>query len=461
MTVTSGAVASVGVSPTTGIIAPNTTYQLNAIVLPADAPDLSVTWTSLDPSIATVDTSGLVSGVATGTAQIVVTTVDGGFTATNTTFVSDGFGGTSFTIEAEDFDSTGGTAQNTIDNPVTYGVKIYTIGSITGINWVQGGDWAEYSVDVPESGVYKIEYQIGTPLDGSTVAFRLNGTTSVAVDNVPNSGSWNVFPVLQSGKVVTLAAGTNTIRLVAGSNAWQWNMDKFILTRIDDDSFVLPTVGAILDLSIVDGGFVITATNGTAHGYFSLLSKTDLSDTNDWTVMLTNLTFGAVGDAIISNTMDGANQHFFRIKEGEIPAVDPPVSNLTLEAEAFDHTGGAYDGVNIYTTPGDVDAINWVQLGDWIEFDNINLVPGLYRIEYFTGTVAGTDPAVDLLIDESTVAHDALPINGDWDTFVSTVSATQVTVSAGPHTIRVLANGTGEWQFNMDRLILTRVGDLP
>lgn len=57
------------------------TKSLVATVLPADATNKNVTWSSDDETVATVD-NGTVTGVAAGTATITVTTVDGGFTAT-------------------------------------------------------------------------------------------------------------------------------------------------------------------------------------------------------------------------------------------------------------------------------------------------------------------------------------------------------------------------------------------
>jgi uncharacterized protein YjdB len=61
-------------------IEPDSTFQLTATVAPAEATDPSVSWSSLNPSIATVSGSGLVTGVAGGSTSIVVTTADGGFT---------------------------------------------------------------------------------------------------------------------------------------------------------------------------------------------------------------------------------------------------------------------------------------------------------------------------------------------------------------------------------------------
>lgn len=53
--------------------------ELEYIITPLDATDTSVTWSSSNESIATVD-NGFVTPLAEGTAIITVTTVDGGFT---------------------------------------------------------------------------------------------------------------------------------------------------------------------------------------------------------------------------------------------------------------------------------------------------------------------------------------------------------------------------------------------
>ena len=57
------------------------TAQLTATVLPENADDKSVTWTSSDETVATVDENGLVTAVGKGTVTITVTTTDGGKTA--------------------------------------------------------------------------------------------------------------------------------------------------------------------------------------------------------------------------------------------------------------------------------------------------------------------------------------------------------------------------------------------
>ena len=57
-------------------------YPLEATVLPEDATNKSVSWSSDNESVATVSSSGVVIGLSAGTAIISVTTADGGKTAT-------------------------------------------------------------------------------------------------------------------------------------------------------------------------------------------------------------------------------------------------------------------------------------------------------------------------------------------------------------------------------------------
>ncbi|MEI6579294.1 MAG: Ig-like domain-containing protein, partial [Eubacteriales bacterium] len=76
------AVIGVTLDKTSAEIYQFATVKLTETVTPADATDKSVTWSSSDENIATVDGNGLVTAIAPGTAVITVTTNDGGKTAT-------------------------------------------------------------------------------------------------------------------------------------------------------------------------------------------------------------------------------------------------------------------------------------------------------------------------------------------------------------------------------------------
>ncbi len=74
-------VSGVSLNKTHTTIGTGASEQLIATVLPANAEDLGVTWSSSDNAIATVSATGLVTAHALGDAIITVTTSDGGFTA--------------------------------------------------------------------------------------------------------------------------------------------------------------------------------------------------------------------------------------------------------------------------------------------------------------------------------------------------------------------------------------------
>jgi uncharacterized protein YjdB len=78
---TSIPVQSVSLKKGSTSITKGNTETLTATVLPSDASNKSVNWTSSNTSVATVDANGLVTAVEIGTATITATTADGGFTA--------------------------------------------------------------------------------------------------------------------------------------------------------------------------------------------------------------------------------------------------------------------------------------------------------------------------------------------------------------------------------------------
>jgi Pectate lyase len=83
-------VTGVSVSPTSVSVGIGGSAQLTATVSPSNATNKSVTWTSSNTGVATVNSSGLVTGVVAGSATVTVRTADGGFTATSAITVTSG-----------------------------------------------------------------------------------------------------------------------------------------------------------------------------------------------------------------------------------------------------------------------------------------------------------------------------------------------------------------------------------
>ncbi len=69
------------------MVAGGATATLIPVISPADADDKSVTWDSVDATVASVDANGVVTPIAEGTTAITATTTDGGFVASCTVTV--------------------------------------------------------------------------------------------------------------------------------------------------------------------------------------------------------------------------------------------------------------------------------------------------------------------------------------------------------------------------------------
>ena len=81
------AVTDITLEPTVAMLVPGGTLTLSAKVVPDNATEKSITWTSSAPTVATV-VDGRITAVTNGTAVIIATTIDGGKTATCVVTVS-------------------------------------------------------------------------------------------------------------------------------------------------------------------------------------------------------------------------------------------------------------------------------------------------------------------------------------------------------------------------------------
>jgi len=115
VTAASVPVSSVSLSPATLSLVNGTSGQLTATVLPSNATNKAVSWSSSNTLIATVSSSGLVSAVGVGNATITVTTADGAKTATCAlTVTASGGGGGTVTGILSNWDFVGKGGQSSV-----------------------------------------------------------------------------------------------------------------------------------------------------------------------------------------------------------------------------------------------------------------------------------------------------------------------------------------------------------
>ncbi len=439
------AVTEVNLTPATVSLSVGQQANLTATVLPENATNKTVSFLSDQPTIVSVNGEGLITALANGTANITVTTEDGGFTANTLVTVAESTG---FVLEAETFESTGGTFD---DGLVPFGVNATAIG----INYVNSGDWASYTLNVPEGGQYSVHYSISTPENNAEITFELDGVVWKSTA-VPNNGQWDDYssPVQAEGWI-ELTQGNHQVRILAtGSGDWQWNLDK-VTFNYEAPIFNEPIAVTGVNLSASTLDLFVGAEE-------TLIASVLPANATDQSVRWSSSsTLVATVDAngLVQAQAEGTATITVITNDGDFTAncevtVSVPAASLRIEAEDFTATGGTHGGFEIYSSASGVQAVNFVQTGDWGEYSISVPTTGEYDITYHVGTGV-TGAAISCLVDGQQAHKTTVPNNGNWDGFSDLAANGPVSLSAGTHTIRLLGDGTNGWEWNMDYWTLT------
>jgi endoglucanase len=183
-------------------------YQWSQASGPSQAMFLSTSW-------ANTSVSGLIQGTyvfalkvtdntgGTGTSNVTITvnaaasSLTGGTTTTTT----------SSRIEAENYSNMSGIqTENTQD-----------AGGGKDVGWIDNGDWMDYSVNVSSAGTYGVSLRLAAPFTGGQLQIKNSAGSVLATVNIPYTGGFQTWQTVSAN--ISLAAGTQTIRVQSTSNA--------------------------------------------------------------------------------------------------------------------------------------------------------------------------------------------------------------------------------------------------
>ena len=216
------AVSGVTLTPATASLSIGNTQQLIATVAPSNATNKTVTWSTSNASVATVNSTGLVTAIASGTATITCTTQDGNKTASSLITVASA-SNTIQIIQAENAAYSGAVIAS---NQTGFNGT----GFIDFVNAT--GDYVQWTVNVPTAGSYDLSFRYALPSGGRPLELKVNGTVKVASLDFPATGLWTTWEKVITTQ--TLNAGNNTIKLTTnGSNGG--NIDELKVVPYLDD----------------------------------------------------------------------------------------------------------------------------------------------------------------------------------------------------------------------------------
>ena len=409
-------VTGVSVSPETATIEAGKTVQLTAVVAPSDATNKSVSWSSSNTAVATVDANGKVRGVAEGTANITVTTADGGNQASATITVIPGTAPSepSYVITIGSYAMSTEPSDDELTNSGS-GSQRYTYTGLAGVTY-RAGDDADDSIRwifEETSGGYYIKSLDGRYLNATYESNSSGGYTGkLKLDETKDVWVFTSGGSLESGvvdgsklKTTNASAGQSSDKCLAeetGSNNTHFftirsesNADEVTVTEVEDTT---PTVIAVTGVTLTpasaeiekDTELQLTAAvipGNATNQAVSFTSSDPAVASVDANGKVTGLKAGT--STITVTTADGG-----KTASSVITVVLPPMDQYSIAISANRETAAPGETVDFTVTLGPVDHLATMQL-------TLSIPEGL---EYVSGSAA---MAEDL---QATLGFDTL----DW-----------------------------------------------
>ena len=199
---------------TTGDVA-----TISAEFSPADASNQSITWTTSDDDIVTVD-EGEVTAVAEGSATITASSYTEDVSASCVISVSDPVDPNFIErIEAEDYDA-------------MYGVETETTTDTDGgenIGYINDDDWMSYSISIPSAGTYQFDFRLASASSSGSFELRDADDNVLASVDVNETGSFQTWET--QSVMVDLEEGDQTVTIYATTGSWNINWFEIYSTE--------------------------------------------------------------------------------------------------------------------------------------------------------------------------------------------------------------------------------------
>jgi uncharacterized protein YjdB len=247
--ITSVIVTGVGLSQSTATLLVGATQQLTATVVPLNATNKAVTWTSSSPGVATVSTSGLLTGISAGSTTIIVTTADGNKTATCAATVTGIVNVTGVSLNRTSASlSPGGTLQllasvtptNATNTAVAWTTSNGSVATVNGSGLVTAVANGSCTITVTTASgsrtatcaltVVTVVSVTGVSLNQSSASLVTGATAQLVATVAPvgatvqtvawTSSNLAVATVSESGLVTAVAAGSATITVTTGDGGF-------------------------------------------------------------------------------------------------------------------------------------------------------------------------------------------------------------------------------------------------
>ena len=98
------------------------------------------------------------------------------------------------------------------------------------VGWIATGEWLEYTVDIAETGTYRLNLRAASESAGGTVRLLVDGESATGNIALSSTGNWQKYSTFDV-PVVSLTAGQRVIRLEVVAGGFNLNWIELIRTQ--------------------------------------------------------------------------------------------------------------------------------------------------------------------------------------------------------------------------------------
>jgi uncharacterized protein YjdB len=297
-------------TPSTANVIRGLTTALGATILPQNATNTGVVWSSNNEAVATVNSSGVVTGISNGTATITATTSEGGFTANSIITVLP------VPVTGVTLDYTTAIIGKTVTKQLTATVNpsnadnkavtwsssnpaiatVSTTGLVTGIaagtavitvTTVDGGFTATCTVTVKRydpARYYKITYDSISTLAMDSTTTGLNGVVKNVTYTGATSQQWQIIETTDANtfKIVNRSTGY-ALKVNSTTNSTGKNIIQATYVNANNMNFTIADSGTYASIYSKLGNKTYIKSTGTSGG--TLITAT-IATTTRWDITL-------------------------------------------------------------------------------------------------------------------------------------------------------------------------------
>jgi len=105
------------------------------------------------------------------------------------------------------------------------------------VGWIENGEWLKYTINVLESGIYKIKLNVAAPAAEGKILLSVDGQSITPVLNIPATGGWQSWQYLSVDSIY-LSAGVHNLQTRFFIGNFNFSYMDFVLsaTSVEEEN---------------------------------------------------------------------------------------------------------------------------------------------------------------------------------------------------------------------------------